>query len=433
MNLYIYINLFCNIINAGSKSLTITKDLKLGRLCSVEESNEQFNNDVLHFKKLEVKELVDKVVLKNQYTGYSKTQCPVKNNNDYNLAMNLIDNNIFEQINKIRFGKNLSNEQKQLLNEVLVKNKDAFQWNKDEVGQTNMVEHEVHTTGPGGQEQGPIQVSQYPIHHAAKDGCRQQVKDMHDRGVIRDSNSSWRSPVLLVKKKTPDNKVVYRFCVDLKKVNAITTKDCYSLPIIGDTVDSLNGCKYFSTLDVDQAFWQIPMREEDKKKYAFVFEGRLYEFNRMPFGAMNAPSTFQRLIDRVLRGLTWKQCLVYMDDVLIFSKTFEQHLIDIDEVLNRFKFAGLKLKPTKCVFADSEVEYLGYKLSDKGIHATEKRIETVLLLKPPVTNKQLYSFLCSMTYYRLLAGNKNLLLIRTHLVKLWLACYYSCKMVFISR
>jgi len=389
--------LYCNVINAGDEDLTIRKDEKLGHLSSVDLANEIFEEEVKQYKKLDVNRLKQKVLLKNQYTGYSKCQNSKPSVDvDMSFELNVANRSIIDQINKIKMGPKLTINEQQLMREVIISNKDAFQWSKTDLGFTKLVEHHVYTSG------GPVQSSQYPIHQAAKQNLRDQTKEMLDKKVIRDSHSEWRSPVLLIKKKSPDNSVQYRFCIDLKKVNAVTTKDCYSLPIIGDTVDSLDGCKYFTSMDVDQAFWQVPMAEEDKKKYAFVVEGRLYEFNRMPFGAMNAPATFQRLIDRVLRGLTWKQCLVYMDDVLIFSKTFEQHLIDVDEVLNRFKLAGLKLKPTKCSFAEAEVEYLGFKLSEKGMHATTKKIDTVLNLKPPQTNKQLYSFLCSMSYYRML-------------------------------
>ena len=120
---------------------------------------------------------------------------------------------------------------------------------------------------------------------------------------------------------------------------------------------------------------------------------------------MNAPSTFQRLIDRVLHGLTWRQCLVYIDDVLVFSPTFEEHLKHIDEVLARFEFAGLKLKPTKCLFANSEVDYLGFKITRHGITATAEKLKAITSLLPPTHNKQLYSFLCSINYYRSLIPN----------------------------
>ncbi len=113
-----------------------------------------------------------------------------------------------------------------------------------------------------------------------------------------------------------DGTIAYRFCVDLKKVNHIPTKDCYWSPRISEAVDALSVAKFFTTMDLDRAFWQVGVAENDKCKTAFVIDGKLFEFNVMPFGSMNAPGTFQRLMDRVLRGLTWKQCLVYVYDIL---------------------------------------------------------------------------------------------------------------------
>ena len=203
--------------------------------------------------------------------------------------------------------------------------------------------------------------------------------------------------MLLVKKKLPDGTVTYRFCIDLKKINSVTNKGSYTLPIISETRDALSGSEYLTTGDIDRAFWQVGVAEEDKPKTAFVVNGKLYESNVMPFDSQNAPSTFQRLIDRVLHGLTCKQCLIYIDDVLIFSKSFEQHLIDIDEVLSRIIFAGLKFKPTKCTFATNEVNYLGFRINNKGIHATEKKIEAILNLSPPDTKNSTVSFVQCIT------------------------------------
>ena len=128
---------------------------------------------------------------------------------------------------------------------------------------------------------------------------------MLQKKIIRPSSSPWRSPVLLVKKTLPDGTSTYRFCIDLKKVNSVTAKDSYALPIISETRDCLSGCKYCSTADLDRSFWQVGVAEQDKPKTAFVVNNKLYESNVMPFGSQNAPATFQRLIDRVLHGLTW--------------------------------------------------------------------------------------------------------------------------------
>ena len=285
--------------------------------------------------------------------------------------------------------------------ETVIRKAEVFNFDQQKkLGRTNLTIHSVPTG-----DNSPVQQKQYPIPSIAREPLIKQVNEMLDAKVIRPSTSSWRSPILLVKKKSLDGSFKYRFCIDLKKVNAITAKDCYSLPLIGQTVDALIGCSYFTTLDLDRAFWQVPVAENDKSKLAFVIDGKLFEFNVMPFGSMNAPATFQRLVDRVLRGLTWKQCLVYIDDVLIFSKTFEKHCIDVDEVLHRFAHANLLIKPDKCSFAESEVEYLGFKITKEGIQVTAKKIEAIQKVLPPETTKTLYSFLCSMNYYRTLIPN----------------------------
>jgi hypothetical protein len=122
----------------------------------------------------------------------------------------------------------------------------------------------------------------------------------------------------------------------------------------------------------------------------------------MPFGSKNAPSTFQRLMDRVLRGLTWKQCLVYIDDVLVFARSFKEHCERLDAVLGRIEEAGLKLKPSKCEFGTSEVNYLGFQVTDKGVRPSPRKVAILLATEPPKLTKVLHSFMCAINYYRTL-------------------------------
>lgn len=145
--------------------------------------------------------------------------------------------------------------------------------------------------------------------------------------------------MVLVQKK--DGSV--RFCVDYRALNKITRKDVYPMPRIDDALDTLQGAEYFSSLDLRSGYWQIPMNEADKKKTAFATPDGLYEFNVMPFGLCNAPATFERMIDNVLRGLKWKTCLCYLDDIVIFSSTFKEHLQRLDQVLTCLSNAGLQL------------------------------------------------------------------------------------------
>ena len=135
-----------------------------------------------------------------------------------------------------------------------------------------------------------------------------------------------------------------RFCVDFRQLNVATIKDAHPLPRIDDLLDALHGAKWFSTLDLKSGYWQVPIAEQDKEKTAFrTSSGQLFEFNQVPFGLCNAPATFSRLMDRVLAGLHWETCLFYLDDIIVFSSTWEEHLARLLEVFERLRHAKLKL------------------------------------------------------------------------------------------
>ena len=170
-------------------------------------------------------------------------------------------------------------------------------------------------------------------------------------GVTAPSSSPWASPVVLAQKKDGS----LRFCVDYRRLNTVTRKDAYVLPRIDDTLDALSSSKWFSTLDLASGYWQMEVAPEDKEKTAFCTQEGLFEFQTMPFGLRNAPATFQRLMDFVLAGLQWSSCLVYLDDVIIMGRTFDDHLKNLALVLVRLQDAGLKLRPEKCAFFQKEV------------------------------------------------------------------------------
>ncbi len=173
-------------------------------------------------------------------------------------------------------------------------------------------------------------------------------------GVIEESNSVWSSPVVLVTRKDGTT----RFCVDYRKLNDVTKKDSYPLPRTDDTLTTLSGSVWFSTLDLKSGYWQVGFHPDGKEKTAFSTGSGLYHFTFMPFGLCNAPATFERLMEMVLKGLTWKTCLVYIDDVMIMGKTFDDHLKNLEEVLERIENARLNLNPKKCSLLQKIVEFL---------------------------------------------------------------------------
>ncbi|KAK8786810.1 hypothetical protein V5799_023415 [Amblyomma americanum] len=219
---------------------------------------------------------------------------------------------------------------------------------------------------------------------------------MLNDGIIQPSNSPWSSPVVLVKKKDG----TLRFCVDYRKLNSVTKKDVYPLPCIDDSLDRLRQAKYFSSVDLRSGYWQIEVDERDREKTAFVTPDGLYEFRVLPFGLCCAPATFQRMMDTVLTGLKWQTCLVYLDDVIIFSTTFSEHLQRLRVVLEAVLSAHLTLKPQKCHFGFTELKFLGHVVSSEGIRPDPDKISAVADFPVPTDKKAVRRFLGLCSYYR---------------------------------
>ena len=229
-----------------------------------------------------------------------------------------------------------------------------------------------------------------------KEETRKLIQEMKDGGIIRPSSSPWSSPVILVKKKNGTT----RFCIDYRRVNAVTRKDAYPLPRVDDTLDTLSGSAWFTTLDLVSGYWQIEVDPNDREKTAFATTEGHFEFNRMPFGLCNAPSTFQRLMDLVLAGLQWDSCLVYLDDVIIPGRSLSEHLQNLSAVLDRLRKAGLKLQPPKCVLCRKEVTFLGHIVSEQGIATDPAKTEKVKSWPIPTSRLEVQQFLGLANYYR---------------------------------
>ena len=262
----------------------------------------------------------------------------------------------------------------------------------DQPGRTTKLQHQIKLL-PGSQ---PYNSPPFRYAPARRQVIEDNLKEMTDQGIISPSQSPWAAPVILAPKKDGS----LRFCIDYRKLNTMTVRDAYPIPRIDDTLDSLQEAKFVSTLDLRSGYWQVEMDKNSRDKTAFVTHKGLFQFNVMPFGLTNAPATFQRLMDIVLAGLKWQCCLVYIDDVVIYSPTFEQHLVDLKNVFEALKTANLTLKASKCQFCRPEMRYLGHIITQQGIKPDPDLIKSVTHFPQPKKIKDVQSFLGLTGYYR---------------------------------
>ena len=242
----------------------------------------------------------------------------------------------------------------------------------------------------------PISQPPYRASIKEREAIEEQMTVMLKKGVIRPSRSPWAARVVMVKKKNGK----LRFCLDFRGLNKLTKKDVYPLPRIDDSLASLQTGKYFTTLDLSAGYWQIPMNEDSIEKTAFITQSGLFEFLVLPFGLTNAPATFQRYMDAITAGLKWKCLLVYLDDIIIFSPTFDDHLRDVEEVLKRLEEANLKLNPEKCFVCQDKLKYLGHIVSSEGIEADYDKIKAIVEMSSPENREELRTVLGGSNYYR---------------------------------
>jgi transposase InsO family protein len=282
-------------------------------------------------------------------------------------------------------------DQKERLTALLEKHKRTVCLDDNDLGYTDLEMHKVRTTDD-------VPVSQPHRIIPPKDfqEVREHIKDLLQKGVIQESCSPYSAPVVIVRKR--DGSI--RLCIDYRRLNGKTVKDAYPLPRVLDTFDSLQGANFFSTLDLASGYHQIAMDPTDREKTAFTTPFGLFEFTRMPFGLTGAPATFQRLMNRVMSDFLFNFLLVYLDDLLIFSRTFEDHLQHLDRVLQRLGDTGLKLNLQKCQLLCEEVSYLGHTISAKGVSCQKDKTEVVANWPTPSTTKELRSFLGFAGYYR---------------------------------
>ena len=278
-----------------------------------------------------------------------------------------------------------------VLKNLLVEFEDVFSKKDGDLGRTGLTKHKINV-GDSTPIRQPARVP--PL--ARREEAANAIKVMREQGIIEPSHSPWASPVVLVRKKDGGT----RFCVDYRKLNAITKKDSYPLPRVDTSLQSFYGSVWFSTLDLKSGYWQVEMNDEDREKTAFTTGQGLWQFVVMPFGLSNAPATFERLMEQVLVGLPWTTCLVYLDDVIVHARCFQDELDRLREIFGRLRKANLKLNAKKCLLFQEEVSYLGHRVSRNGIQTDPSKTESVNQWPVPRDVAEVRSFLGFCSYYR---------------------------------
>jgi len=278
---------------------------------------------------------------------------------------------------------------------LLKKKLDAFQWGPNDVGRTPLIKHNINTGNAA-----PVKKRQYKIGQAVQGVLDETIADLSKQDLIEPSISPWCSPVMIVKQQSREGKTKFRFISDNRALNEVTIKDSFPLNRMDAAFDCLGGSAFFTVVDMARGYYQVDLDEESKEKTAFTANGKLWQWKVMTLGLCNAPSTYTRLMDLVLHGINYKYCLVYLDDTIIFSKTFEEHLVHTGEVLDRIIKAKLKLRPEKCVFASDKVKYLGYVVTSKGITPDHDKVVTISEMQFPKTAKGMIRFLGVVNFYR---------------------------------
>ena len=273
---------------------------------------------------------------------------------------------------------------------LILRNSDLFASKDTELGHTDTVRMKIDTGSAD-----PIKLRPYRTPLNNRKIIDETIDEMLDAKVIRRSRSPWSFPVVIVDKKDGSK----RFCVDFRKLNQVTKKNSYLLPVIDDILALLGKAKYFTSLDLKSGYWQVLMNESDKEKTAFACHRGLFEFNVMPFGLSNAPAVFQELMSVVLQGLG-DFAIAYLDDILVFSPTLEDHLQHLDTIFDRLRKHDLKLKLKKCNFLESETNYLGFIIGKDGIKPDPKKVEAIRSLPIPTCVREVRSFIGMSSYYR---------------------------------
>lgn len=286
---------------------------------------------------------------------------------------------------------NLLDSQKLIADSIAQQYKDISFAEKG-LGRTHLIKHQINT---GDAE--PIRQRYYRMSPVKQQIISEQVDEMLNLDVIEPCESPWSSPVLVVGKKDGNP----RFCLDSRKLNSVTKKDAYSLPYISEILDNLKDAKYLSSIDLSKAFWQTLIEESDREKTAFYVPGRgTFMFKVTAFGLTNAPATQQRLVDLLFGPEFELKVFAYLDDIIIVSNTFDEHVALLLRVLEKLRSANLTINLDKCQFFRSQLRYLGYIVDAKGLRTDPEKVEAILNYPTPTNSKEVKRFLGTASWYR---------------------------------
>lgn len=290
----------------------------------------------------------------------------------------------------------LNPEERANLQSLCAQYADVFYIDGEPLTFTNKIKHSIRTT-----DEVPVYTKTYRYPFIHRQEVQDQISKMLDQGIIRPSQSAWSSPIWVVPKKADaSGKAKWRIVVDFRKVNEKTIDDKYPIPNITDVLDKLGNCHYFTTLDLASGFYQVEMNPEDIQKTAFNVEHGHFEFLRMPMGLKNSPSTFQRVMDNVLRDLQNVVCLVYLDDIIVFSVSLHEHMVNLEKVFKRLRESNFKIQMDKSEFLKLETAYLGHIISKDGIKPNPDKITAIQKFPIPKTATEIKRFLGLLGYYR---------------------------------
>lgn len=294
-------------------------------------------------------------------------------------------------ISKITFGDDSTPvAERERVYKLVREYQDVFSKSKNDYGRCDVIQHRITLEGV------PKRSAVRPLNPIMREQLKQQLDEFMHNDLIQPSQSSFASPVCLVKKK--DGSI--RFCCDFRQLNAVTRKDAYPLPRIQEVLDTLAHGRVYSTLDLKSGYHQISMDPRDRHKTAFITQYGLFEWKVLGMGLCNAPATFERLMELIMAGLTWDSVLVYLDDVIVFGADYDQHHKRLEEVFRRLRATNLKLAPSKCHLAMTRINCLGHVVSKGEIQPDPAKFKLIADYPVPSNLKEVRSFVSLMSYYR---------------------------------